>query len=301
MSPVARALTGSLLAVALLAGCPGQSNGPPDAGEHIHLPVTQLRFVARVGAADFRCGQSYRLGTPATDYRPRDLRLYVHDIALINDAGVAVPFMLADDGEYQQRDVALLDFEDGTAECDGGTATTHTTLRGLAGGDHYERIEFTLGVPFELNHLGPTAATPPLDVPALWTGTETGYTFLRLDGVTPGLPQGHSLHVGSTGCVPGTTPGTVQRCTAPNRVRLSIPDFYGATPETPVARTVLLDVGALLEGSDLDANTAGTAPGCESSPDDPDCAPLFQRLGLPFGATPGAPEAQRFFRILLEE
>jgi hypothetical protein len=58
---------------------------------------------------------------------------------------------------------------------------------------------------------------------------------------------------------------------------------------------VVADVAALFAQTNLDVNQASTAAGCMSSPTDEDCAPIFQRLGLPFGNTP-ANAGQSFIR-----
>lgn len=271
------------------------SAGQPatDAG-HVHLPVTSIAFKAMVGARDFACGQTYALGTTNTHYRPQDFRLYVHDVTLVTEGGTAVPFELADDGVWQRREVALLDFEDGTGECSNGTTATHTTLDGFAYGDHYQFLEFTLGVPFALNHQDATRAAPPLNSSAMFWSWQGGYKFLRVDGLTDGLPQGTVFHLGSTGCTPGSLPNSVEACASPNRVRLSVPRF---DPENPDARTVVFDLERLFAGSNLDVNAPATAEGCMSTPGDPECAPLFKRLGLPFDGAPGEPERQSFVRL----
>lgn len=258
----------------------------PDAGaEHMHEPVTALRFAAKVGAANFACGQSYQLGTPATAYAPSDLRMYVSELMLVTDEGEREPFALTADGTYQSATVAMLDFEDATGGCANGTPTTHATLAGLAPGGHYDTLEFTLGVPFAENHQDATAAAAPLNSSALFWNWQGGYRFLRADGTTTGLPAGHNVHLGSTGCMPGSTPNSVSSCTAPNRVRVVLSGFDAETS------VVTFDLAALLGASNLDTNMAMTPPGCMSGAGDADCAPIFARLGLAFGASPASTQS----------
>lgn len=266
--------------VAFAAACSAPVTPVPDAGEdHVHEPVTELRFAAKVGAANFACGQSYSLGTPATTYAPSDLRLYVSEIALLTDESERVPFALTTDGTYQSTTVAMLDFEDASGGCTNGTPTTHTTLTGLAPGGHYDTLEFVLGVPFVENHQDATAAAAPLNSSAMFWNWQGGYRFLRADGTTTGLPTGHNVHLGSTGCMPGATPNSVSSCTAPNRVRVVLSGFDAETS------VVNFDLAALLGASNLDTNLAMTPPGCMSSAGDTDCGPIFAKLGLPFGST----------------
>lgn len=273
-----------LLSSALLLVACGPEMEPPG---HHHDEVTELRFAAKVGAQDFACGSTFTLGTTSTTYKPRDLRFYVSELTLIDEDGAEVPFTLATDS-FQGDGVALLDFEDGTGECANGTTETHRTITGTAPGGHYTSLVFTLGLPFALNHRDATAAAAPLNSTAMFWSWNAGYKFLKADGITTGLPNGHNVHVGSTGCVAGATPNTVTECAAPNRVRITLADF---APKTSV---VNFDLAALLAGSDLDVNQMG-APGCMSGGTDTDCAPIFQRVGLPFAGA--AAMTQTIFTI----
>jgi uncharacterized repeat protein (TIGR04052 family) len=270
-------MTRSLLLALGLTACGPMSSMPDDGAGHTHADVTQLTFKAKVGAQDFACGQTFSIGTPATQYRPRDFRLYVHDVVLTTEEGVDVPFTLTDDGTFQRAGVALLDFENKTGDCTAGTEATNTVLKGQAKGGHYEKLSFTVGVPFDQNHQDAAAAAAPLNSTAMFWNWNGGYKFVRIDGLTTGLPMGHNLHLGSTGCMAGATPNSVASCANANRPRVTL----SFNPE--LGRAVVLDLARLFEGSNLDTNTAMTAPGCMSGATDPECAPIFQKFGLPFG------------------
>src|ERR1044072_4791782 len=70
----------------VLGGC-----GPLDAPIH---------FDAMVGAQEFAWRQtSTGLGTTATSYTPKDLRLYVSNVRLITETGDEVPYTLEEDGD----------------------------------------------------------------------------------------------------------------------------------------------------------------------------------------------------------
>jgi uncharacterized repeat protein (TIGR04052 family) len=272
-----------------LSACGPMTSMPDGGAGHTHGDVTQLTFKAKVGAQDFACGQTFSVGTPATQYRPRDFRLYVHDVVLTTEEGVEVPFTLTDDGTFQRAGVALLDFENKTGDCTAGTEATNTVLKGLAKGGHYETLSFTVGVPFDQNHQDAAAAAAPLNLTGLFWNWNGGYKFARIDGFTTGLPMGHNLHLGSTGCVAGATPNSVASCANPNRPRVTLtfnPEF---------GKAVVLDLARLFEGSNLDTNTAMTAPGCMSGATDPECAPLFQKFGLTFGGS--VPGTQTVFAV----
>ncbi len=253
-------------------------------GTDAGVPVT-IRFVARVGTQPFTCGSTYAgLGTTQTQYQPKDLRFYVHNLTLTAHDGTTVPFTLTNDGAFQNDGVALLDFEDATGLCSNGTPATHTELTGTVPTDaHFHSLQFTLGVPFAKNHQDATAARPPLDSSGLWWNWNAGYRFIRIDGNTTGQPNGFSFHVGSTGCSASPlNPNDITSCVNPNRAQVTL----GFDPDTTKVR---LDLKTLFDTSNLDGNAPNTAAGCMAEVDDPDCAPLFKKLGLPFlGVDAGA-------------
>ena len=89
-----------------------------------------VRFQAMVGSEKFACGQTYSgIGTTASKLTPRDFRFYIHNVALIDDTGKAVPVQLDQDGKWQLDDTALLDFENATGGCVNGTPTLTTGLQ----------------------------------------------------------------------------------------------------------------------------------------------------------------------------
>jgi uncharacterized repeat protein (TIGR04052 family) len=102
--------------------------------------------------------------------------------------------------------------------------------------------------------------------------------------------NGFAIHLGSTGCMPNTTPTVIPTsCSAPNRVTADLPGF------DPAKNAVVADLGRLLASTGVDQNAPETPGGCRSEPEDPDCAGIFANLGLPFGDTPAAD--QQFFVI----
>ena len=133
-------------------------------------PVT-INFHALVGSRDFACGQSYAgLGSAATMVQPADFRLYIHNVRLVDQTGAERPLTLDQDQLWQYEDVALLDFENKVAPCD-GTAAINTTVRGQAAGSGgYTGVRFAVGIPPELNHGNQATAPSPLNFSGLfWT------------------------------------------------------------------------------------------------------------------------------------
>jgi uncharacterized repeat protein (TIGR04052 family) len=232
-----------------------------------------LRFEARVGERAFACGESYdTVGENAQSVEFSDFRLYISDIVLIDASGREVPAPLVPDGRWQGTDVALLDFEDQSGACTNGTPELRTEVETTVPPGEWTGVRFTLGVPFALNH-GDTAVAPsPLNLSALFWNWQAGYKFLRLDARVNG-ERGFNTHVGSIGCSMDVGTATVGTCERPNRARVALDGF------DPAMGTIVLDAASLFEGIDLSAD-AGGAPGCMSSPDDPECRPIFEALGL---------------------
>ena len=228
-------------------------------------PVT-IEFRAVVGSEDFACGRSYSgIGTTRSRITPKDFRLYVHSLRLIDEKGVEVPIDLEQDGKWQFDDVALLDFESGSGGCSNGN------------------------VDINKNHTDLTAMPSPLNLTALNWSWNAGRKFARIEFASTGRPTGYVLHLGSTGCMPKgskTTPAT--SCAQPNRPEIALRDF------DPANSVVVADLAALLKDSNVDTTNEKFKSGCMSSVNNPDCAPLFANLGLPFGDQPA--RQPTFFR-----
>ena len=267
-----------------LAAAPLVTTGCDDAA-----PGVVLRFEARVGDLPFACGRSYTdVGEGATAVDFSDGRLYVSDIVLVDAAGREVAAPLASDRRWQSADVALLDFEDQSGACTNGTPDLRSEVETTLPPGDWTGVRFTLGVPFASNH-GDTAVAPsPLNLSALFWNWQAGYKFLRLDARIDG-ERGFNIHVGSIGCSMDLGTATVRACERPNRARVALDTFDPATD------TIVLDAAALFEGIDLSAD-AGGAPGCMASPDDPECRPIFEALGLSVDDAELRP-GQRFVRV----
>lgn len=250
----------------------------------------EIQFKGMVGEHEFTCGTAYDdVGTGTAQFLPSDFRLYVSEVRLLTLGGDEVPVVLDQDGIWQHDSVALLDFENGSGPCSAfGNEATNTTVRGMVPAGIYTGVKFTLGVPFALNHANASTAPAPLNYTAMFWSWQAGYKFIRVDNAGGAF---QFLHLGSTGCQSGgpSQPPTAP-CAAPNRATVEITGF---NPEHSV---IVANLGALLSGSDVGSNTAGSAPGCMSDPNDPECVPVFARLGLSFPA--GQPVAgQTFFHL----
>ncbi|WP_043430932.1 MbnP family copper-binding protein [Cystobacter fuscus] len=280
-----------LIAIALpLASSLGCGVQEPEKRE---FPV-DISFEARVGARPFACGDTYTgLGTTATAFEPMDFRVFLHDVRLVSEDGTEVPIALTDDGVWQKDGALLLDFADKSGQCTNGTAATRTHLVGTVPEGNYRGLRFKLGLPESLNHRNPTLAPAPFNDTTLFWGWRYGYVFLRVDGRTTGLRSGYVMHLGSMDCPPAEPGQPYGGCTLPSRPEISLEGFVLEQSR------VVLDLANLLAGANLDANAnvPNTSIGCMSQKEDPDCAPVFTRLGLPFQDPSEAVAAQTFIRL----
>lgn len=260
-----RCLAAFLLVAVLCAAC-----GKQDVD--IYIP-----FVVKFAGADINCHAE-------GDVWLTDLRFYVSDVQLIDKDGRETRLRLHDDEIWQRNDLALLDLEHGSAECVNGTGGINQALRGTAAEGEYIALRFTVGVPFELNHLDPLKATVPLDDAAMHWHWRGGYKFLRA-GIRS-ADDSYWVHLGSTGCE-----GTIQNithCSAPNRVTVQIDDLV------PGRDGVVVDLAELVAPDALDD---GTASDCSSGPSELSCVHAFDALGLDH-ATGEQSGAQRIFSRL---
>jgi uncharacterized repeat protein (TIGR04052 family) len=254
--------------------------------------LTTIRFAAMVGERPAACGTLYEgIGAGNSPMELTDFRFYVSNIELINAAGDAVPLELQPDGLWQQEQVALLDFEDGSARCaEFGNEQLRSKVVGTAPEGDYTGIRFRMDVPFELNHLDVTAAPSPLNIPALWWNWQFGYKFTRIEMMVNGEPW--LLHLGSTGCeAPNGASAPEHPCANTNAVQVELDGF------NPRMNFIVADVAALLATVDISSSTP-EPPGCMSGLDDPDCVVIFTALGLSLETGAILEDApQTFFRV----
>lgn len=255
-------LLGSPVLVAL-AGC-----GPSTpSGTSI-----ELGFAARVNGEAFECGRSYPgVGTSDTTITAQDLRLYVHDVRFVTADGTEVPLAL-DQDDFQNGEIALLDFETGGSACGPGNAPTHTMLTGtLASAGPFTALRLRIGVPEDRNHLDSGSQPSPMNLSTLYWGWQGGYKFMRFEALTDEAARGVSFHLGATNCSGDATMGT-RTCANGNRpeITLALPTGFSAS-----SHEIVLDVGQWLAEMDLSGD------GCESSATDPDCPAWNATVGLP--------------------
>lgn len=240
------------------------------------VPVT-LEFVATWQGQPLHCD--------ATDIRLSDLRFFVSGVTLLDTQGNEHALTITEDERWQQAGIALVDLENGQAECMNGTPAVNSRVSGTAEAAEFSGLRFVVGVPFELNHANPLTAQAPLDDAAMHWHWRSGYKFLRAGVVTES--DGFWIHLGSTGCE-----GTIRNisgCNRPNRVLVALSDF------SPDADRIEVDLAALF--GDVDFND-GRRSDCSSGPAETSCTEPFNALGLEFNEASSGfePASQIVFR-----
>lgn len=228
-----------------------------------------LRFHARMGEQPFGCSDTYTLH--GIEVQPTDLRLFISEVELLRPDGEAVPLTLDEVPGWQTRNVALLDFENGSGACVNGTPDTRYEVSGYAPPGPVRGVRFTIGVPFEVNHADPARAEGPLSLTSLHWGWQAGYKFLTAGLRGEGLNW--QVHLGSTACQGPAT--NVSGCDHPNRARIELGTF------DIELRSIPLQVDALVAAETLASDAPREARnGCMAEVEDPGCEPVFRGLGL---------------------
>ncbi|MBX3212891.1 MAG: metallo-mystery pair system four-Cys motif protein [Labilithrix sp.] len=250
----------------------GDAATVPDSGDAAGPAPVTIRFKAVDGdGKDFKCGASALNVGGLTDVMPGDLRLFVYDVALLKAGGEVVPVTLADDGKWQHQGVALLDFEDATAECafvifgKAKSADTNVSLRGTPASEGpFTGVRFTLGVPPALNHTDVAVAPAPLSSTGMDHGAADGRQFLRASfySTTTGATGNgdHNLIMLRSVCNEltadgGAPPADADACAKPNRPVITLERTGGFDPSQ---NDVVLDVERLFAGYSA-LGTAGPA------------------------------------------
>jgi uncharacterized repeat protein (TIGR04052 family) len=271
------------------------------------VPLPQklhIAFAAQVAGKPFACDKIYdEIGLAKTSVKGSDLRFFVSAVELITSDGKAIPMQLDQDGIWQYKNLALLDFEDGTGSCSNGNVGMHKEVSGTIPSGDYVGLRFTLGVPFELDHIDASSAPSPLNTTAMFWSWQNGYKFLRAEvaPVTPSATSvptdtgrtlsagmqsrhrsnGFAMHLGSTGCADASVTATPSvECAHPNRPVITFQTF------NPDKDTVVFDLAKLLQGVDLTTSAPNEGPGCMSLPGRHACITPMRALGIPFGDAP---------------
>lgn len=209
-----------------------------------------------------------------------DLKFYIHEVKLIKADGSKVDFSLTADNIWQTSRVALLDFEDGTGTCVGGTKEKNTSIRGSVASGSYTGIEFKLGVPFDLNHLMNTSQAAPLNNSTMYWSWQSGYKFMKFEfNATDGAGTTNQLHLASNGCPSSNATGANAACTYPNRPTISVTKASGILSLS--TDSIALDIKNLLNGTNSNITSGGSQILCHGSANTTTaCQTVLTNIGL---------------------
>jgi uncharacterized repeat protein (TIGR04052 family) len=279
-----RLSTLALAAGSLLTACGGSdsnsaSDGPQDVA---------LEFAAFAGATPVKCGTAVAgLGSGGVQAQIKDFRFYVSNVKLLKADGSEVPLTLSANDDWNHTAgsdaVTLIDLEDATGACAGGTTATNAMLKGTVPAGDYVGVKMTMGVPFALNHSDFATAVKPLDIQAMAWSWQSGRKFAKIEVTDPAGTTGtwvsktFNFHLGSTGCTGNPATGQTVSCVAANRMDFHFHAF------NPVSQKIAVDLNALVAGTDVTVNQAG-APGCMSGGTDPECLHVFESLAIDWKA-----------------
>lgn len=290
MTKTTRAAAAALLTALGCTALAGTADAKPKQAKR--QQAVAIDFAAVAGSTPVRCGQPIAgLGTTSEAAQLTDFRFFVSDVKLLRRDGRAVTVRLRADSPWRvtrgKAAVTLIDLENGTAGCAGGTRGTNASVRGTVPAGDYAGARWSVGVPYALNHSDATTAPAPLNSAAMAWSWQVGRKFTKIEvsdpataGATPWPARTFFVHLGSTGCVGNPATGATTRCAAGNRAEVALKRF------NPAKQRVAVDVKALTAGNDVTRNGGG-APGCMSAATDPECGAVFRALGLKLAGSGG--------------
>jgi uncharacterized repeat protein (TIGR04052 family) len=255
----------------------------------------KIRFRAKVLDRAFACGERYEgIGKTRSTVDPADFRFFIQDLKLVDKSGKAVPVNMKTQAPWQDAKVALIDFEDQRGACGQGTPATNDTIIGSVPAGDYNGVEFTNGVPEELNHSDPVTGPAPLQIDsALSWSWLTGFKFFiaelhqSMDTVASDADGGvlaggvGLVHVGSNACKAN------EGCLHANRNLVRLMRF------DPDKDVIVADIGAIFADTDLTLDAQ-----CHSAGEF--CPPLFANVGVDW-TTGASAKTQTIYRIEAQE
>lgn len=278
--PFPKPLFATVAAVSLLSACGGGGDdGPRDVA---------LEFGAYSGTTAVKCATPVvGLGSGNVTAQVKDFRFYVSNVRLVRADGSEQALTLGANDAWNLTSgndrVTMIDLEDATGSCAGGTPATNTLVKGTVPAGSYVGVKFTMGVPFAMNHSDYAAAQQPLDSQAMAWSWQSGRKFAKIEVTDPAGATGtwtaktFNVHLGSTACTGNPASGQTVSCAVPNRMEVALASF------DPATQKIAVDLQALLSGTDITVNQAGAA-GCMSGGTDPECPNVFKSLAIDWKA-----------------
>ena len=197
------------------------------------------------------------------NWQYQQLQFYIHGVEVKTKNNGWQPWRMTTNAN-QASNVALLG-----ETCNENTQQSNWQLELVPLDDsaNITDIRFTLGVPFELNHLNPLTQPSPINDSSMFWGWRGGHKFMRVELVSQG--DDWLFHLGSIGCKalsPVRAPKS--ECLHPNRVSVSL-------PFTEKTSAIKFDLAVLLHDIALTRENS-----CQSAVDEESCKTLFKNLNM---------------------
>jgi len=191
-------------------------------------------------------------------WRIRDFSVYMSQFEYQDAAGRWHKVVL-DVNKDSSSEVVLL-----TPECSDNAKGYNWQIATKNNIQQWQKVKFTLGVPFELNHENPIFQKSPLNVPSMFWVWRTGHKFLRLEMESE--KDDWLFHLGSVGC------HAKSAIRAPEKP-CQFPNTFSYEVDLQENKEINLDVGVLLNEITLNGDNS-----CKSSRDNSACLSLFNNL-----------------------
>lgn len=202
----------------MLSGCQPQTQ---------HLPLTASYQQQPISCDTISSAQT-------SDWQINTLRFFISDVAFKSSGRWQTVDLQTN--AWQTGNVSLLSLV--TPDCELTELNRQLTFKAEHKWQDAEAVRFTLGVPFEQNHLNPLQQPSPLNLSAMFWSWQLGHKFLRLD--MRGPQAAWSFHLGSIGCQSASRVRSPnQPCAKPNRIEVEL----GA----PTSGSLQVDLDRLLD------------------------------------------------------
>jgi uncharacterized repeat protein (TIGR04052 family) len=247
-----------LLNVTLLSGCFEQTHPKKVLFQPVYENMP-LHCASKLYTTDAKKPKSGEL----KKWQYQQLQFFIHGVEVNTKKNGWQPWAMTTNSN-QASNVALLG-----ETCNGNQEVSNWQLElvPLDSSTDITNIRFTLGVPFELNHLNPLTQPSPINDSSMFWGWRGGHKFMRVELVSQN--DDWLFHLGSTGCKtlsPVRAPQS--ECLHPNRVRFSL-------PFTHKTLAIKFDLAVLLRDISLTRENS-----CQSAVDGKSCKVLFKNLGM---------------------
>jgi len=199
-------------------------------------------------------------------------QFYLSEVSIKTQDGSWQPWEMTTTS-YQSNDVALLGEvcgENNQTTNNANNANWQVSFKTAENLAKVSAIKFTLGIPFELNHLNPLTQPSPLNDSSMFWVWQTGHKFLRLEMASQ--TDNWLFHLGSTGCTaPSAVRAPKQACLYPNTATVVVPMNKMSNSNNQIS----FDIAKLIQGLTIENKAS-----CQSDVNNQACQLLFNNIGV---------------------